>query len=457
MLSKISTKEMCEGPLWGRIVRYAVPIVLSGILQLLFNTADLIVVGRLGSEHSVAAVGATSSLTHLIVNFFMGFSTGCGVVVAHGLGARDDRRVHQTIHTAIPMAAISGLIITLIGVIGSKQFLTWMGTPEEVLPLSALYMQIYFCGMIANMVYNYGAAILRAAGDSDGPLKFLAISGVLNVVLNIFFIVVFKMDVAGVALATALSQFLAAGLTVRAMMKRTDACKFEWRKLRFYKTPFLKMLRLGLPAGLQSCMYSIANVTIQSSINSFGAIALRGSTAASSLEGFVYTAMNAFNQTALNFTGQNAGARRYDRVWKIFWICTLYVTVVGILAGGGVFLFGKQLLTVYIPMNAEHAAEAIGYGMIRLSMVCLPYFICGIQEIAIGTVRGLGLSFRPMLISIMGVCVFRLVWIFTIFQIPAYHNLQCLFLSYLISWIIIFVANLFLMMVILRKKNLKHV
>ena len=297
-------RAMLEGPLLKNIIFYTIPIILTSWLQLLFNAADLVVVGQFDGSHSLAAVGATGAITNLIVNLFIGMSVGAGVCVAHGLGSNDEEKVHRTVHTAIPAAAVSGLFLTFVGIGLSKTFLVWMGTPKNILPMSTLYMQIYFGGMIFNMVYNFAASILRAAGDTKSPLIFLGISGVINVLLNLFFVIVLHMNVAGVALATAISQAVSAVLVVITLMKRTDACKLELKKLRFYKLELMKMIRIGLPAGVQGSMFSISNVMIQSSINSFGDIVMSGNTAAGNIEGFIFTAMNALHQSAVNFTGQ---------------------------------------------------------------------------------------------------------------------------------------------------------
>ena len=402
---------MLEGPLFSNIFFYTIPIILTSILQLLFNAADLVIVGRFCGSISVAAVGATGSLTNLMVNFFIGLSVGAGVTVAHGLGGFRNDEVHKTIHTALPTALVSGVILTILGIAFSETFLQMMGTPETVLPLSAVYMKIYFAGITFTMVYNYCAAILRAAGDTKSPLIFLSLAGIVNVLLNVLFVTVFHMNVAGVALATTISQGISAVLVVIALMKRTDACKLELKKMYFHKIQLAKMLRIGLPAGIQSSLFSISNVLIQSSINSFGDVFMSGNAASSNLEGFVYVSLNAFHQTAVNFIGQNAGAKQYKRVSQTLWICLGSVAAVGIVLGGLVYSVGPALLSVYI----TDSQEAIGYGMMRLGLICLPYFLCGLMDVSTGALRGLGASFVPMLISVLGVCGIRIGWIYTIF------------------------------------------
>lgn len=445
-------RDMCQGPLFGNIVAYTIPVILTGILQLLFNAADLMIVGRLCGSIYVSAVGATTSLIHLIVNLFIGLSVGAGVAVAHAIGAKDMKMVHKTVHTAIPTAIICGIVLTVIGVIFSGTFLVWMGTPDDVLPLSATYMRIYFAGITASMLYNFGAAILRAAGDTKGPLIYLTLAGVVNVVLNVVFVLLFDMDVDGVALATTISQILSAALVLRALIRRHDACRLKLRAMRFYKEPMMKLLKIGVPAGIQGSLFSISNVIIQSSVNSFGAVVVAGNSAAGTLEGFVYTIMNSFHQTALNFIGQNMGAKQYKRINKILWICLGCVFVVGGVCGGGFYLLGRPLLSIFI----SDSAQAIEYGMIRMMFICLPYFVCGLMDVTTGAIRGMGVSLTPMVITILGVCGLRIGWIYTIFQIPAYHTLSCLYFSYIVSWVATFFVELIAFFIIYRRTIRLH-
>lgn len=445
----MQNRSMTEGPLFKSIITYTIPIILTSILQLLFNAADLIVVGRYCGSVCVAAVGATGAITNLIVNLFIGLSVGAGVTVAHALGAHEDETVHRTVHTAIPTALVSGAVLTVIGVFGSETFLRLMDTPDTVRPLSALYMKIYFGGIIFMLVYNFSASILRAAGDTKSPLIFLFIAGVVNVVLNLVFVIRFKMDVDGVALATTISQAVSAVLVVIALMKRTDACRLDLRAMRFYKPQLVKMIRIGLPAGIQGSLFSISNVIIQSSVNSFGDVFMSGNAAAGNIEGFVYVCLNAFHQTAVNFTGQNAGAHKLDRVKKTLFYCLISVTVVGIVTGVTAYSFGEKLLAIYI----TDSAKAIEYGMIRLSFICLPYFLCGLMDVTTGALRGLGESVGPMLISVLGVCGFRIVWIYSVFAQPRFHTPQCLYLSYIISWTLTFAIQLVFFFFVFRKRK----
>ena len=445
--------NMLSGPLWSSLITYTIPIMLTSILQLLFNAADLVIVGRFSGSINVAAVSATGAITNLIVNLFIGLSIGAGVTVAHALGGNQSKEVHRIVHTALPTAIIGGILLSIIGVLFSGNFLTMMNTPENVLPLSTKYMRIYFCGMTFTMVYNFCASILRAAGDTKSPLLFLMISGVINVALNIFFVVVFHMTVDGVALATIISQAISAVLVVIALMKRTDACKLSLKQMRFYKQPFFKIIRIGLPAGIQSSMFAISNVIVQSSINSFNSEALMsGNGAAGNIEGFIFVLMNSFHQTAVNFIGQNMGAHQYNRIKKIFGLCLLYVSIAGFIAGFSVWTFGEKLLGIYI----TDSQEAIRYGLIRFNYIALPYFVCGLMDVSTGSLRGLGASFTPMMLSILGVCGIRIVWIYTIFQIPQYHTPECLYIAYFISWLGTFIFQTAAFIIIYKKRVRAH-
>jgi putative MATE family efflux protein len=447
-----SNTGLCEGPLLKKIILYTVPIILTGILQLLFNAADLVVVGRYCGELSVAAVGATGAIINLMVNLFIGLSVGAGVTVAHGLGAGRDEDVRRTIHTAIPTALVSGIVLTLVGVTCSRTFLSLMDTPDDVIGLSATYMRIYFCGITASMIFNFGAAILRAAGDTKSPLYYLTSAGIVNVILNIIFVRVFNMNVAGVALATTVSQFLSAFLIIVNLMRRTDCCRLYLSKLHFYRRQLSRILSIGFPAGIQGSLFSISNVIIQSSVNSFGSVVVSGNAAAGNIEGFVYTTMNSFHQTALNFTGQNYGAGKYDRLKKIMLICLASVFVAGLTAGCTVYAFGRQLLSIYIP----DSDEAIRIGMIRIAYICIPYFLCGLMDVATGLIRGLGSSLLPMIITVVGVCGMRIGWIYTVFRSEKYHTLQSLYLSYTISWSLTFISELIVFIVLYRRILRRH-
>ena len=441
--------SMTEGPLLKKLIQYTIPIIFSGILQLAFNAIDLVVVGHFCGEVSLAAVGATGSLINLIINVFIGLSVGGGITIARALGAGKTDEAQKTVHTVIPLAIISGLVLTAIGVPLSGVFLKLMDTPDNVIGLSTSYMQIYFAGTVFSMLYNFGSAILRATGDTQRPLIYLAIAGLANVGMNIFFVTVFHMNVAGVALATMISHAISASLILLNLMKRTDACHFSFRKMKINLPALKSIIHIGVPSGVASSFFSISNVLIQSSINSFGDIVMSGAAAAASIEGFVYTSQNSFMHTAQNFVSQNYGAKKFDRIKKTVLISIATVTVVGLVLGIGAYLLSTPLLKIYI----KDSAEAIKYGIIRMSFVSTLYFLCGIMEVISGAIRGLGSSLPPTIVSLIGACAFRVVWILTVFKIPKYHTIECIYISYPISWILTIVAHAVTFIIVYRKKK----
>ncbi|MBP3691734.1 MAG: MATE family efflux transporter [Clostridia bacterium] len=430
--------DMVHGPLFSNVVRYTIPIILTGILQLLFNAADLIVIGRFRGSESVGAVGATGSLTSLFINLFIGISAGVSVVAANAVGAKDKNGLHKTVHTAIPIAIIGGIILSFVGIVFCEPILKIMDTPPEILPKSAIYMKIYFGGIIFSLVYNFGAAILRAVGDTKSPFVFLTIGGVANVILNVIFVTAFGMDVEGVAIATVVSQAIAAVLVVIRLVRTGE----EWRlvpgKMRIYPTALKKIFAIGLPAGVQSVVFALSNVIIQAAGNGFGASAVAGIAAASNIESFIYITMNAFYQTTMNFTGQNVGAGNIGRIPKIVRTNVLTMFSIAIVMGVAAFAFARPLLSIYI-VDDPAAIEA---GVIRMTFICLPYFVCGIMEICAGVVRGMGNSIAAMLTAIISVCGIRIVWIYTIFQAEQFHSLESLYISYLISWIACIIGHI---------------
>ena len=446
-MKKTYSMDMCNGAILSKLLRFTLPLMCSSILQLLFNAADVVVVGRFCGDHSLAAVGSTTSLINLLTNLFIGLSVGANVLVARFFGAKDDKKVEDTVHTAIALSLVSGFILTILGTIFTKQILIWMQTPDEVLGLATTYLRIYFCGMIAVMLYNFCSSILRAVGDTKRPLYYLIFSGIINVVLNLFFVIVCNLNVAGVGLATIISQFISAGLIVRCMMKEKACYQLKLRKIRFSGRYVLKILQIGLPAGLQGTIFSLSNVVIQSSVNSFGSTIMAGNAAAANIEGFVYVAMNAFHQAAVSFVGQNVGAEKYDRVKKIAIRTLLCVVVTGLLLGNLAVLFGNELLTIY-----SSKQDVIGAGMVRLKMICGTYALCGMMDVMVGILRGLGYSVMPMIVSLIGACGLRLVWIFTIFKIPDYHTIEVLYASYPISWTITFVVHVICFWIVWRRK-----
>ena len=435
-MNRDMTIDMCSGPLMGKLLRFSVPLMLSGILQLLFNAADIVVVGQFDSSDAMAAVGSTSSLNNLIVNLFLGLSAGGSVVVAQYFGMKSRQDVEETVHTAILLGFISGLVLVAAGMFLAEPMLVLMGTTPDVIDQSVLYMRIVFAGMPAMMVYDFGAGILRAVGDTRRPLVYLFCGGVVNVAFNLFFVIVCHLGVAGVAIGTVMSQCIAAFLTVRCLMKTEDCYGIRLRELRIVKHKLLRILRVGVPTGIQGAMFSISNVVIQSSINSFdSSIIVAGNTASGNIEGFVYTAMNAFYQASLTFTSQNVGAHQTRRILPVLGWSLLCVTVVGVVTGVLAVLFGPQLLGIYSPDE-----EVIAYGLERLRLICLTYFLCGTMDVVTGSIRGLGPSVTPAVISLLGVCGLRIVWIYTVFA--AHRSLMVLYLSYPVSWLITLVVNI---------------
>lgn len=430
--------DMRHGPLLGKILLFSVPLMCSGVLQLLFNAADIVVIGQFTGSNggeAMAAVGSTSSLNTLIVNLFVGLSVGSNVLMARYYGARDWEKAKQVVHTSILLAVASGCALLVIGLALSAPVLRLMGTPENVLDQAVLYMRIIFVGMPAQMVYDFGAGLLRGVGDTRRPLIFLLISGVINVILNLIFVIVFHMGVAGVALATILSQTISAVLVVRCLMQGGTPYQLSLRKLCLSRDQALQMVRIGVPAGMQGAVFAVSNVVIQSSVNSFGSVTVAGNTAAANLEGFVYTAMNAFYQASLNFTSQNVGARNYHRVIPILLRCLTCVFVAGAGLGLLALTFARTLLGIY---NSDPAV--ISAGLVRMGIIFLTYYLCGMMDVTCGSLRGMGYGVLPTVISVAGACGLRLLWIATIFS--AQHTLEILYLSYPVSWGITLTAQL---------------
>lgn len=439
--------DMCNGPITGKMLRFALPLMLSSMLQLLFNAADIITVGKFGSEHSLAAVGSNTALINLLTNLFIGLSIGANVLVARFYGAKNGEELNETVHTAMLLSLISGLILTVTGVIFARYFLIWMKTPTEILDLATTYLKIYFLGMPAMMIYNFGSAILRAIGDTKRPLYFLAASGVINIVLNLLLVVVFRLDVKGVGIATVISQTVSAILIIRCLAKSNGDIKLELKKLRLSRGKVGAILRIGLPAGLQGSIFSLSNVVIQSSVNLFGPIVVKGNSAAQNLEGFVYFSMNAFHHATLSFTSQNMGAKKYDRLSKILKNGLCLAILFGAGFGGTVILFGRNLLSIYTNDSA-----AISAGMTRLYIITGTYTLCGIMDVMVGAIRGIGYTVLPTIVSLIGACALRLVWLATVFRIPKFHTINTVYLSYPITWLVTIIAHV-ICYIIIRKKN----
>lgn len=434
-MKKSYEMDMCHGPLLGKILLFSVPLMLSGILQLLFNAADIVVVGRFVGSSALAAVGSTSALINLLINIFVGLSVGVNVLTAQYYGAKSDRDVSETVHTAMLTSLLSGLFLVALGVGLARPLLIMMGTPEDVIDQSVLYMRIYFVGMPVLMIYNFGAAVLRAIGDTRRPLYFLFTAGVVNVVLNLCFVVFLGMGVDGVGWATVISEHVSAFLVVRSLMEAPGAMKLELAKLKITPKKLKNIVKVGLPAGMQGAIFSISNVLIQSSVNSFGSIAMAGNTASANIEGFVYTAMNAVYQTNLSFTSQNLGGRKYSRLNRVLYICMGVVIAVGVILGFSAVGVGKHLLGIY-----SSNPEVLEFGMRRLRIICGTYFLCGVMDCMVGSLRGMGYSIIPMFVSLTGACGFRVVWIFTVFEM--HRSLSILYLSYPVSWTITAIAHM---------------
>lgn len=419
--------DMCSGSVPVKMLLFSVPLICSGMLQLLFNAADVVVVGQFAGDDSLAAVGSTSSLINLFTNVFIGLSVGCNVLTARYFGADSKKEIEDTVHTSIAVAFISGIVITVLGIALAPFILKMMDTPQW--GLATMYLCLYFLGMPAMMVYNFGSAILRAVGDTKRPLYYLTFAGFINVVMNLLFVIVFKMDVAGVALATVISQVVSAILVVRCLMKETGSIHLDLRKIRIKKGILFKILQIGLPAGVQGTLFSLSNVFIQSSVNEFGEIVVAGNSIAGNLEGFVYVAMNSIYQAAISFTSQNIGAMKYERVNRIAVTAMGLVTVIGLTMGNLLVLFGRHLLGLY--SDSPAVVEA---GMVRLVWICTIYALCGMMEVMVGLMRGMEYSVLPMIVSLLGACVFRLVWLATVFQWEGLHKIETVYASYPVSW-----------------------
>ena len=431
--------DMLNGPLFGKIMVFAFSIMLTNVLQLLYNAADLMIIGQFsGSDTAVAAVGATGTIVNLILNLFIGLSVGVSVLVARGYGTGNREDTQKAVHTAMLLALISGFVVLAVGLILSKSFLGWLNTSPAIIDQSSLYLKIYFLGAPFNLIYNFGAAILRATGDAKRPLYFLSLSGLVNVILNFVFVYFLHMDVSGVALATVASQILSSVLIVMSLRRQEGMCRLYIRKLHIYKDSLIRIIQIGFPASIQNTLFAISSMMIQSSVNSFDlpfaeqgiAPYTSGSAAASTIDSFLYTSLNSFLHASMNFTGQNYAAGKYSRVRKVLSACILAAFCTGVVFGSLILVFGKPLLSIYVPGDEL----AITYGYQRLLVLCPTYFFCGIMEVLVGQLRGLGKSLVPMFISVVGICGFRAFWIYTIFAIN--HDWNVLFLSYPASWLL---------------------
>lgn len=447
-MSKSYQINMTEGNILPKIIKFSIPLMLSGMLQLFFNAADVIVVGRYAGDEALAAVGSTGALINLLINLFIGISIGASVLMGQAIGARDYNDAQDSLHTAMLTGLIGGVIMIFVGQVVSRPMLELMQTPDDVIELSSLYMKIYFMGMPGFMLYNFGAAILRAAGDTKRPLYYLFVSGIVNVILNLYFVIVLKMSVDGVAYATIISEAISAILIVICLMRSDGYLNLSLRKLKIDGKKFIEMLKIGIPSGFTGIVFSVSNMLIQSSINSFGKLVMAANTAASNLEGFVYNAMNSIYQTALAFASQNMGAKKLDRVDDVLKKSLLVVSGVGLFFGVGAYLLGEILLRLYTPNQ-----EVIDIAMLRLLVISTSYFLCGIMDVYSGVIRGMGFSFTPMLVSMFFVCAFRVFWIYTIFE--RFHEQWVLYISYPVSWTITIIAYFFTYKIVRKKAKEK--
>ena len=421
--------DMSQGPLMGKIIRFSIPLMLTSVLQLLFNAADTVVVGRFAGSESLAAVGSTGSLINLIVNLFMGFSVGANVLVARYYGSQDAKNLSESVHTSVVVGLVGGIAVGVIGFFAAPPLLQIMGTPEDVLPKAALYTRVYFAGMPFTGMYNFGAAILRSVGDTKRPLYFLSIAGVVNVVLNLIFVIVFHMDVAGVAVATVISNAICAVLIFITLLKTDAAYGVRLNQLRVHKDKLIALAHVGIPSGIQGMVFSVSNMTVQSAVNSFGSTIMAGNTAAANLEGFLYVALNAFHHGALAATSQSVGAGRPERVKKVVGVCTTLVTVIGLVLGLLMVLFREPLVNIY-----SSEPDVIEVGMTRMVVMCSLYFTCGLMDMMVGCIRGMGYSIMPTIVSLLGACGIRVLWVMTIFA--AFPTIGVLYAVFPVSWAI---------------------
>ena len=439
---------MTTGPFLKKILIFAIPLMITGVLQLVYNAADIMVVGRFAGSESLAAVGSTSSLINLILNLFIGLSTGAGVVTARNIGAEETERTHKSVHTSMTLSIISGIAVGIFGFFFASQFLVWMGTPDDVLPLASLYLKIYFLGAPGSLIFNFGASILRSTGDTKRPLIILSLTGIVNVVLNLILVIFFHMNVAGVAIATITAQYLSAIFIVIRLLRMDNMCRLKLNKLRIHKLELINIVKIGLPAGLQNSLFSFSNVLIQSSINSFGSVAMAGNTAAQNADAIIYVCTNSVAQTAMTFTSQNMGAMKYRNIRKVFFMCMGIALIFSVSLGGISLLFPEEIIGIFTT-----EAEVIEIGKQRLLVLMTTYFMCSLMDVAGCQIRGMGRSLEPMIISLLGACGFRILWLYTGFKLnPQLWNL---YLSYPISWTLTFIS-LFICFLIIEKKIKKR-
>ena len=436
--------DMCNGSLMDKLISFAFPLMVSGILQLMFNALDLVVVGRFSGSQALAAVGSTTALINVFINLFIGISLGANVMTARFYASGKDKEVSETVHTAVTFAVISGIVMIVVGGFLAKPALVLMDTPDDIIDLSALYMRIYFVGMPFFMLYNYGAAVLRAVGDTKRPLMFLIISGAINAGLNLFMVIVLDLSVAGVAIATVISQMVSCVLVLRCLYHTDSSYQFRFSRMQIKWCYLKQIFAVGVPAGIQSVVINFSNVLLQSSVNSFGSIAMAGYTAANNLLGFLYMAVNSITQACMSFTSQNYGVGKYKRMDKVLIDCGILSLIVSLVFGGGFYLFGSYILRIY-----TSDIEVIKCGLEILSITTVPYFLCGIMDLFPGSLRGMGYSAVPMVLSVIGTVGVRVFWIYAVF--PLNRSLYVLFISYPASWGLTIVMQV-ICYIIVRKK-----
>lgn len=443
-MEKRYSLDMTSGPFLKKILIFSVPLMLTGLLQIAYNTADVVVVGRFVGKEALAAVGSTGSLVNLFLNVFLGISMGSGVMVARHIGERDEKSVHECTHTAMLLSVICGFFIGALGFCASGAMLKLMKVPDDVLELATLYLKIYFLGSPGLMAYNFGASIVRATGDTKRPLYILAASGIVNVVLNLVLIIVFNFGVSGVAIATIVSQYLSAVLIINYLLKINNSCRLNLKKLKFYKNELKSILLLGLPAGIQNALFSVSNVIIQSTVNSFGSVAMAGIAAGSNFDSYVYTATNAVAQTTMTFTSQNVGAKKIPNIGNVYRCCLMIAFIISAVMGAVGYFFGDFIVSFF---SAE--PDVIAIGADRLKLIMPFYFFCSLMDVAACQIRGLGKSFEPMFVSLIGACGTRILWIYTV--LPLNKTLTTLYWSYPVSWAVTF-FTLFVLYFILKNQ-----
>lgn len=419
---------MCSGPIMPKLISFSIPLMLSGILQLMFNAVDIVVVGKFSGSLALAAVGSTTALINVFTNLFIGISLGANVLSARFYASGRNKEMSETVHTSIALALVSGILMALVGLGFSRSALEIMGTPADVIDQSALYMRIYFMGMPFFMLYNYGAAILRSVGDTKRPLLFLIISGIVNAVLNMILVICFHLDVEGVAIATVAAQMISCVLVLRCLYRSEGSYQLRFSRLTLKWVYLKQIFQVGIPAGLQSTVINFSNALLQSSVNSFGSVAMAGYTAANNIFGFLYAAANSVTQACMSFTSQNYGIGKLKRMDKVLINCMILTVGISLTLGCGAYLFGPELLKIY-----TDEADVIRCGMEILSFTTVPYFFCGIMDLFPGALRGMGHSAVPMILSVIGTVGMRVIWIFMVF--PAHRSLEVLFISYPASWI----------------------